>query len=88
MATATTTYHDWASQSTAAARLARLELYVGEIQAMLGAPDVSKDGASIDRSSLNTLLQTLLAQMDTLRGDASRASAGGRSVVRFRRVCG
>jgi len=83
-----TTYHDWASQATATARLERLELYLGEIQAQLGAPDVAKDGASIDRSALNTLLQTLLAERARLQSDVSRASAGGRSFVRFQRVNG
>src|SRR5262249_21324845 len=45
-------YYDYASQATPALRLARARLHLSEIEQMLGAPDVSADGKSIDRNAL------------------------------------
>lgn len=76
------TYHDFedaATYATAAARLARLNLHMGEVRAAIQA-DVSSDGKS--RSSGN--LVSYLAQLETRRKELSAAtgSAGGRSLYR------
>jgi len=78
-----TVYHNWASQTTASGKLTHLRLFMGEIQAQMGAPDVAADGKSVDRSALNTLLQTLReAEKDLVAGGAG---GGGVFVTRRRR---
>ncbi len=56
-----TTYHDWASQGTDEARLTRLRLYMGELQAMIG-PEVSHSGGSRSNASIQAELVSLREQ--------------------------
>lgn len=77
-----TTYHDWAEQTTASARLTRLRLHITEVSAQLGAPDVSADGKSKSLASLNQYYTGLLSQLAILERDPGTRRAGGRSLYR------
>ena len=68
-----------------AARLTRLRLYMGEIQAQMGAPDVSADGKSVDRNALNALLQSLMKQEQAYMDQGGDAAAAGPRVFTTRR---
>lgn len=76
---------DWISESTDALRLTALRLHIAEVSAAIEnrADAVGKDGASLTRPQILQYLDTLLRERDRLEGKASRATAGGRTHVRF-----
>ncbi len=80
-------YSDWITQPTVAAKMARLELHLAEINAQLCNPDVSKDGASIDRTTLQAQFKTLLEYYTQMGGDPSLCNAGGLSLGRLPPAC-
>jgi len=74
-----TTYHDWASETyTETEKLSRLRSYMGEIQAMLGSPDVSADGKAVDRTNLLGLLRELRAAEKDLQQGLPKAYSTAR----------
>lgn len=80
-----TTYHDWMSEPTVAARLARARLHHTEIEEMLSGPDVGSDGKSINRATLEAKLQRLERAIYTLENSPGAMSAGGASRIRLGR---
>ena len=71
------TYHDWATQTTEALKLERLNLHISEVGAQLGSPDVAADGKSIDRNALNAYYKTLISERDKLLAAGVGAVGGG-----------
>lgn len=77
-----TQYHDWISQSTVAAQVARLRLHIAEVGAQLASPDVTKDGAGIDRSTLEQHYQFLCTKLQELEAAPGNRTSGGNSLYR------
>lgn len=78
------TYADWPTLTTAATRYARFNLHLQEVGAQLAAPDVSADGKAINRASLVTYYNSLLAQRDRLQLAAQRETGGSVQRLVFR----
>ncbi len=82
---ATLQYHDWASQTTPALRLARIRLHHAELTLLINTPDVASDGNSLSRATLHQRLTEVERQMNELeRSTAASGYNGGFSVARFR----
>lgn len=74
------TYGDYADETlypTAAAQLARLGKFIGEVSGAIQA-NVARDGASRDSSSLNQLLDTLMRERVRLKAEAGSTGSVAR----------
>lgn len=82
------TYTDWESQPTDSERLARLRLHIAEVSADIRdrAISVNADGKAMTRQELLGHLQFLSQQRDALKASPGVMTAGGRSLVRFRKA--
>jgi hypothetical protein len=74
-------FEDTATYTTAAARLARLNLHIGEVQAAVSA-DVSADGKSRSVGSLVQYLAQLRKRQTELEGGPAAMTGGGFSKIR------
>jgi hypothetical protein len=77
-------YSAWASQSTPTAQLTMLNLHIGEVSALMNGADVSADGKSISRSTLQQYLNSLYTRADKLASDGAGVTNGGVMLARFR----
>lgn len=77
---ATYLYSDWASQSTASARLARARLHHAELSALVDT-EVSGDGRSESSQAIVQRLKELEARIREM--ESSTARAGGVSQIRI-----
>lgn len=68
------TYADYEAQPTDKLRLARLRLYLAELQADVAA-NVSKDGTSIDRNTIQAAITECHARRRELEARVGRASS-------------
>lgn len=81
-------FHDWATQPTAALRLARLREHIAEVSALIADFKVitSSDGKSMTRTDLQRYLDGLMAQLKELETRATASASGGMSYARLNRV--
>ena len=80
------TYSDYMSSAyTAAQRLDRCRLYIAELQAAAGKPDISADGRSINYAGLQNMLRDAKADLATLEADPRARTRGNRVRVVFNR---
>ena len=78
-------YHDWRSQTTQAARLARLALHIAEVADRKDALSVSGAGMNASYSGLEQLLASLERQWEALDTKVRAATTGYRLNVRMQR---
>ena len=76
------TYANYAAQPDNASRLAMARLFLGELMGAVSA-DVTKDGASRNSTSLNTLIATVRADIAMYESKVGNARAGGMSLGRL-----
>lgn len=76
------TYQDWPSQSTPAAELARLNLFISELMGAVGK-EVDADGKHVSSSEIRAMLDTMMAERTRLQARGGRAIGGGVSVAGF-----
>lgn len=81
------TYSDWASQATAAAQLARLNLHIGELTDSVGR-EVDADGKRVSSQAVQALLDRMLSERARLEARAGSAASinGGVSYAGFNRA--